>query len=417
MSILTDLTRMWLTRSVRPFTFTNEYDSRLPYEDCGGLGLYVHIPFCKQICSFCPYCKYPYDQDLCQRYLDALKEEIRLVCREKAGKKQVTSLYFGGGTPALAADRLGEIISLLEEHFVITEGVGVELHPDNVTVSVLTTLKAAGVTKISIGIQSFQSKYQDILGRKPVDWKSMSRALAEVSFETVSMDFIFALPSQTFEDLKADVDAAFACGANHVALYPFIDFAFTSSTLSPMGKREKRELLDQITRYCLEQGCKRTSIWTFAREEGAGYSSMTRDNFLGFGCSATTLLREQFKINTFSVEEYCGRISRGELPTSLTLRFSLRQRMVYYLFWTAYSTRVRAADFEDFFRIPLKKMYGLELTAAKWLGFITEADGVYTMTLKGAFYYHYYENFYTLAYIDKMWGIMRREAFPEKIQL
>jgi len=417
MSVLTDLTRMWLTRSVKPFTFTNEYDPRLPYRDCGGLGLYVHIPFCRQICSFCPYCKQPYQEEVCHRYLDALKEEIRLVCREQEGKKQVTSLYFGGGTPALAADRLGEIITLLKEYFVITEGIGVELHPDNVTVPILNTLKKTGVTKISIGIQSFQTKYQNILGRKPVEREDMAKALAAVPFETVSMDFIFALPTQTFEDLKADVDAAFACGANHVALYPFIDFAFTSSTVSPMGKREKRELLDRITRYCLEQGCKRTSIWTFAREEQAGYSSMTRDNFLGFGCSATTLLREQFKINTFSVEEYCGRIGRGELPTSLTLRFSLRQRMVYYLFWTAYSTRVRESDFEDFFHIPLKKMYGLELTIAKWLGFVTEDKGTYTMTLKGAFYYHYYENFYTLAYIDKMWGIMRREAFPEKIEL
>ena len=66
--------------------------------------------------------------------------------------------------------------------------------------------------------------------------------------------------------------------------------------------------------------------------------------------------------------------------------------------------------------MPLKKAYGLELAAAKLLGLVTEADGVYRMTLKGAFYYHYYESFYTLAYIDKMWGIMRREAFPERIE-
>lgn len=57
------------------------------------------------------------------------------------------------------------------------------------------------------------------------------------------------------------------------------------------------------------------------------------------------------------------------------------------------------------------------MTMAKVLGFVTEEHGIYQMTLKGAFYYHYYENFYTLAYIDKMWGILRREAFPEKIVL
>ena len=155
----------------------------------------------------------------------------------------------------------------------------------------------------------------------------------------------------------------------------------------------------------------------FASKEEAVYSSMTRENFLGFGCSATTLLRDSFKINTFSVEDYCKRIDEDKLPTSLTIRFTLRQRMVYYLFWTAYSTKVDPRRFHEFFGVPLKKMYGLEFALAKMCGFITEEGGVYKMTLKGAFYYHYYENFYTLAYIDKMWGIMRKEAFPDRIIL
>ena len=62
-------------------------------------------------------------------------------------------------------------------------------------------------------------------------------------------------------------------------------------------------------------------------------------------------------------------------------------------------------------------MYGFEFKLSKLFGFFKEKNGVYEMTLKWAFYYHYYENFYTLAYIDKMWGIMRKEAFPEKIEL
>ncbi len=415
--MITELTRMWLTRSTRPFVFQNEYDEVLPFAECGGLGLYVHIPFCRQLCAFCPYCKELYAPEKCSRYIDALLEEIHRVGGQYSGRKEATSLYFGGGTPALAAHRLGEIIAALNQHFTITQGVGVELHPDNVTVPVLETLKAAGVTKISIGIQSFQNKYQSILGRSPVNAAELAKALAAVPFETVSMDFIFALPGQTLEDLKADLDAAFQSGANHVAIYPFIDFTFTSSQIPPMPKKEKRALLDGITRYCTDRGCARSSIWTFSSQPQAHYSSMTRDNFLGFGCSATTLLGDQFKINTFSTEEYCRRIGEGRLPTALTLRFTRRQRMVYYLFWTAYSTQVNARDFEAFFGVPLEKMYGLELKAAKALGLVTEQNGVYQMTLRGAFYYHYYENFYTLAYIDKMWSLMRREAFPPGMTL
>lgn len=417
MSVITDVTRMWLTRSVQPFTFKNEYDEMLSYGDCENLGLYVHIPFCEKICSFCPYCKVLYSKETCDAYIDALLQEIHMVGRQYQGKKKVTSLYFGGGTPALAVDRLAEIINTIEKYFIITEGIGLELHPRNVRVETLRKLKVAGITKISIGIQSFQEKHQSILGRDVIDMEQMAQALNQVKFETVSMDFIFALPDQTYEDLKRDMELAFSHGANHVAIYPFIDFTFTSSKVKVMEKNEKRKLLDDITKYCMEQGYHRSSIWTFSSEKDAKYSSMTRDNFLGFGCSATTLLKDQFKINTFSVEEYCKRIKAKTLPTSLTIRFTERQRMIYYLFWTAYSTRVEAKDFEKFFGKSLKKMYGFELWLAKMLGFVKEENGIYEMTLKGAFYYHYYENFYTLAYIDKMWGIMRKEAFPEKIEL
>ena len=96
----------------------------------------------------------------------------------------------------------------------------IELHPENVTPRTLHILKEAGITKLSIGIQSFQKKFQKLLGRTGADMVPLKAALSQVPFETVSMDFIFALPSQTFGDLKADVDAAFEAGANHVALYP-----------------------------------------------------------------------------------------------------------------------------------------------------------------------------------------------------
>ncbi len=417
MSLITTLTRDYLTRSFRPFTFTNDYDERLDYESLQNLGLYVHIPFCRSICSFCPYCKELYSRGKCDGYIDSLLEEIRLVTRNQTQKKEVTSLYFGGGTPALAADRLGEIIGELRKHFDITEGIGVELHPDNVTPQVLSSLKAAGVTKLSIGIQSFDEKFQAVLGRSRVDPASLKSALGQVPFETVSFDFIFALPGQTFSDLKGDVDMAFECGANHIAMYPFISFTFAKSGIPVMAKGEKRKLLDEITGYCYGRGFSRNSIWTFSKVPEARYSSMTRDNFLGFGCSATTLLRDSFKINTFSVDEYMARVKGGHLPTALTIRFTERQRMLYYLFWTAYSTRVDPAQFERFFGIPFKKVYGLEAALAKLFGFVTEKEGVYEMTLKGAFYYHYYENYYTLAYIDKMWNLMRTTPFPSGLKL
>lgn len=257
MTLITDLTRMYLTRSTKPFTFTNDFDEFLPYDESSAFGLYVHIPFCKSICNFCPYCKVMYDKETSLRYIDALIKEIHLVGSRWEGRRKAGSLYFGGGTPALLADKIEDIVSALEEHFIITEGIGIELHPDNVNIPVLETLKKAGVSKISIGIQSFQDKYQKILQRRKFDVEVLAEALKVVSFETVSMDFIFALPEQTFEDLKSDIDMAFNSGANHIAIYPFIDFTFTKSTVPVMPKKEKRKLLDEITNYCMDKGYER----------------------------------------------------------------------------------------------------------------------------------------------------------------
>ena len=351
-------------------------------------------------------------------YIDALKKEIQKVGAMNNGtKKKTTSLYFGGGTPALAADRIGEIISELKRYFEISEGVGLELHPDNVTEETLLKLKKAGVTKISIGIQSFNQKYLALLGRDNFDYSRMFEALKKVPFETVSMDFIFALPDQTVEDLKADISRAFECGANHVAIYPFIDFSFANNTLKPMTKNQKHRLLDAITDWCSEKGYRRDSIWTFSNDKSAKYSSMTRENFLGFGCSATTLLRSQFKVNTFSVKEYARCINEGKLATSLTINFSQRKRMCYWLFWTLYTTRLDPKDFQKFFGKKLEYKYGMEFALARLLGFLQKENGIYTLTKKGCFYYHHYENFYTLSYIDKMWGLMRTTPFPDGMKL
>ena len=418
MNIITTATRMFLTRSFKPFTFTSDDGNRkLDLAAVEKPGLYIHIPFCRTLCNFCPYCKVVYNQDLYNHYIDALKKEIDLVSAGISVPKEVSSLYFGGGSPALAADRLGEIITHLQKYYRITEGIGVELHPQDVNTDTLQKLKAAGVTRISIGIQSFQKKFQDLLGRSAIDIQEMKKVLSLTEFETVSMDFIFALPGQKASDLKCDIQMAFDCGANHTAIYPFIDFSFTSTPLKEMRKNEKRHLLNEITEYFRSIGCYRDSIWTFAKSRTHKYSSMTRDNFIGFGCSATSLLKDQFRINTFSIEEYCKRIDHGLFPTALHCDFSIRQRMIYWLFWRAYTMKIVIADFENFFGVPLKKAFGAELKIARLSGMIMEKDGVFELTDKGAFYFHYYESFYTLAYIDKMWGLLRHEAFPRGMKL
>lgn len=411
------LAAAWLARSFRPFEFTDEANPSPPFAGARNLGLYVHVPFCRSLCGFCPYCRVRYDEALCARYLDALEGEIEAVGASAGpGRRRATSLYFGGGTPALAAPRLGRVVAALERRFEIPDGIGVELHPDDAVPATLRTLRDAGATRLSIGVQSFRPRLLASLGRRPVPAPALAAALRSVPFDTVSMDFIFALPGQTAADAVADVDAAFAAGANHVAFYPFIDFSFARGGIHATGDRAKRALLDAIARRCAEHGCERTSIWTFARN-GARYSSMTRENYLGFGCSAATLLERQFKVNTFSVEAYCARIAEGRTPTALTLRFTPRRRMLYWLFWAFYGLTVDARDFESFFGVPLRRAFGAELRLAQRLGWIRRDGPLYRLTDRGAFRFHQMERHYTLAYIDRMWGLLRNVPFPKSMRI
>jgi oxygen-independent coproporphyrinogen-3 oxidase len=189
------------------------------------------------------------------------------------------------------------------------------------------------------------------------------------------MDFIFGLPGQTYNDLVKDVNRAFENGANCIAMYPFINFSFSKTKTKPMNEKDQKKLVNEITNYLAENGDQRGSIWTFAKPNTQKYSSMTRENYLGFGCSVVTLLEKQFKTNTFSIESYLERIDKNSLATSLTRRFSVRQRMSYYLFWEAYTMTIDSKAFENFFSISLYKVFGFEMTSCRILGMVKQENG------------------------------------------
>jgi len=414
--LITSLMRVLLTRSFKPFIFRNTYSNNLDYDNLKNLGLYVHIPFCRKICDFCPYCKVIYNEQLATQYREALLTEIKLVAAGHK-KKQVTSLYFGGGSPALMINDLKIIIDCIKNYYDITDGIGVELHPDDIDEKILTTIKQAGVSMVSIGVQSFNTDCLNNLGRTQFNATEKIQFAKAAGFDVIDVDLIFAIPGQNEETLRTDIETAFRHGATQISTYPFIDFTFVNNKYKPMSEKRKRQMLHNITEFTKLAEKQRTSVWTFAKKETKKYSSVTRDNFLGFGVSATTLLKNEFKINTFSISAYIQRIEKLQLPTSLTLNFTKRQRACYYLFWSAYSMCLNKTDFQDMFGVPLKKMFGIELWFCEKIGFISNENNSYYLTDKGAYYYHYIEQAYTTAYIDKTWNISRVQDFPEKIIL
>ena len=414
---LATILRVLMTRSLRPFVFTNGNEKTLNFSEVKDLGLYIHIPFCSKLCGFCPYCKELYSREKAELYKRALLKEIDLVCAGNLLKKEVTSLYFGGGTPALMIDDFEEIINHLQNYFDIGNGIGVELHPDNLSETNLQKLIAAGITMISVGVQSFNAKCLQRLGRMDNLNLGELDLIKGKGFNVVDFDLIFAIPGQTADTLENDLITAFELGATQVSTYPFIEFSYTDHQYLPPSEKIKKNLLQTLVRCSRKYNYARTSIWTFAKSNTKKYSSVTREAYLGFGLSATTLLDRSFKINTQSLNGYLERTEEGKLPTALTTYFNRRQRAVFYLFWCAYNLRVNKKSFERLFGLPLNRMFGPDLFIAKMLGLIQEEGEQFELTERGAYWFHYIEQIYTRSYIDKMWNILRNQAFPERIVL
>jgi len=407
-----------ITRSFKPFVFQNNNCNKQIDYDVPNLGLYVHVPFCKELCPFCPYYKIKYDAYLASKYVDALIKEIHLKSSKVGKKRVVTSLYFGGGSPSLIINSLGRVLEAFREHFIIEGNIGIELHPDNVTPSLIAELKDIGFDIVSLGIQSFNEKNLSTLGRKEKrDNRQKLEIIAKKGFRAVDVDLIFGIPGQTHKNLPEDMIKAAEYGATQISTYPFIDFTFANNKQKPLNKREKRILLDSIVKTSEEIGFTRTSVWTFAKKDTPKYSSITRDNFLGYGPSATTLLKENFRINTFSVTEYINTLEHYRIPTALIFDFSERTRYLYWLFWNCYNLDIDKNNFFQLFNKDLDSEFWWEIKVGKLLRIIENNGDGYKLTDKGAYLFHLVEQKYTNQYIDKTWRIARKTPWPEKIVL
>ena len=414
--MITNILRVLFTRSFRPLAFTNKVDYKLNLE-VEELGIYVHIPFCRTLCPFCPYNKTKYNSSLALNYKEALIKEINIIGSMCKVKRKITSVYFGGGTPALLIDELGEIIDALRTNFNINENIGIELHPRDIDENNLLKLRTVGFDMVSVGIQSFQNSCLEALDREYIDGAEKVAMVKAAGFKTIDVDLIFGIPAQKEEDLREDFLSAFKAGATQVSTYPFIDFSYANNKNKPLGKEEKRKLLQCLENTSKEIACDRTSVWTFGERNVHKYSSITRDNFIGFGASATTLLKEIFKINTFSPKEYIKAINEDKIPTALTMRFSERTRALYWLFWNSYTLKLNNEAFKKLFNKSLENMFSIELKVGRLFGMLKKVEKGYELTKRGAYVYHLLEQSYTHQYIDNTWRIARENPWPKEIKL
>lgn len=415
--MLTTVLRLFLGKQLGPYRFLTKLNS-LPDLNVPELGGYIHIPFCKSICPFCPYYKISYNKVLLDRYVNSLLKEIKLVSdRSFKIKRDLTSLYFGGGSPALAGKRLIEINRTIDRYFNVVGSRGIELNPGDVTEGNIDILKKSNIDMVSLGVQSFSEELNRVLGRDVCDNKGALKLLSVSDFNVIDVDLIFGIPTQSSEQLVSDFRTAAENGATQISTYPYIDFSYADNRFKPLGSKAKKKLLKSLLNVSQELGYIRTSVWTFSKKGTDIYSSVTRDNFVGFGASATTLGLDCFKSNVFSVKEYIKAVRSEKIPTNLNMTFTGRSRKLYWLFWSIYNGSISEERYFELFGGTLKKDFKYSLFIGKMLGILKKGDNVWLVTTRGSYLFHLVEQVYTHQYIDKIWRLSLNDPWVKEIDL
>jgi oxygen-independent coproporphyrinogen-3 oxidase len=187
------------------------------------LGLYIHIPFCVQKCFYCGFYSTQYDNIIANEYLSAILVEIGMHSHI-LGEQTIGSIYIGGGTPTtLSQDQFCTLFNLIKEHVQLSEDaeISVEANPNTVTADSLILLKRLGVTRLSIGVQSFSNELLTRLGRVHTADQAVSavQGARDAGFGSIAIDLIFGVPGQTKEQWRNTLETAVSLNPKHISAY------------------------------------------------------------------------------------------------------------------------------------------------------------------------------------------------------
>jgi oxygen-independent coproporphyrinogen-3 oxidase len=286
------------------------------------LGLYVHIPFCSAICNYCNFNRGLFDAELKHRYVDALIEEIR-AADTSDGRDAADTIFFGGGTPSLlSADDVARILGACRERFdVATDAeVTLEANPETVSLALLAEFRAAGITRLSFGVQSLRDDELRRLTRlhgaaRARDAYAEARA---AGFDNVSLDLMMWLPQQSPAQWLESVDAAIALAPEHLSLYmlevyanaPLRDEMARSRWSQAPDEDAESMYLSAMTRLDAA-GLRQYEISNVARpgrESRHNLKYWSDGEWLGFGCGAhSTRAGVRWK-NVADTEAYVAKV-------------------------------------------------------------------------------------------------------------
>ncbi|MGA9110781.1 MAG: coproporphyrinogen III oxidase family protein [Smithella sp.] len=306
--------------------------------------LYIHIPFCEELCPYCSFHRITFEETLTKRYFGALRREIKIY-REKGYKFK--GIYVGGGTPTVLIDELAETLNLAREVFSITD-ISVETNPNHLNSKNIEILQQSGVKRLSVGVQTFNDDLLKIIGRydKYGSGKTIVERLKNTQgcFDTLNADMIFNFPGQTAEMLDADLAILLNLNMEQVTFYPLMISALTQEimekTVGNVDFRGEEKLYKLIVRR-LKKNYDFSSAWCFSRKRTLiDEYVVDYDEYAGLGSGAIGYLRGTCYSNTFDIAKYIASLEQGKLPLQASRKFDLHDQMSYDFMMKLFSTKL-----------------------------------------------------------------------------
>lgn len=371
--------------------------------------LYIHIPFCERICSFCTYTKYPLG-----RYRSALDRYVDAVCKEIAmygetpyvrSRLRFESIYFGGGTPTvLLPEQLGRILSACRAHLDIapTADVTSEGNAAHFARMDLRSLRANGINRISMGVQSFTRETIEaaLLPGDPEATGITAIARArEAGLENVGIDLMYGFPGQTMAAWQNDIDTAIGLKVDHLSIYGVQ--LEPEVPLAKMVRAGKRSAMPHLE----------TSVSMFEsaidRLTTAGYNHDAAHDFglpgkpckqmqltfdaldnPGIGCGAAGYVNGHAYCNFRTVEEYLAAVEADRLPTDIIVKASPRNRMERTMIGWSCRLSYDRREFRARHGAELDDVYGREIQLLVGAGLALDRGQVIELTREGQVFYN-----------------------------
>lgn len=360
------------------------------------IALYLHIPFCLELCPYCSFVRYQYEEIPALLYMKNLRKELDLYLDLiQQSKAKVKSVYFGGGTPTLLMYPLIDIIRYLQDRLGLEE-FSVETHPSDMSPEKIKMLAQNGVKRLSIGVQSFSDDILCKLGRRSNTCESSRQAIAmaQGKFETVNVDLLWDLPSQTISHLEKDIQTLHELDVDQVTFYPILptpnkrtlfEQQFNAMNRGLFKKNHQHKKIYEYIQAAMGERYVPSTVWCFSKHGTSIIDEYVVEcsEYIGMGCGSVSMVNGYYFVNTFPVDKYNHFLAHGELPIVRSRKLSGWELSNYQLLTKLFGVRVP----KDQVIQSNNGSYGLKLKLLilKKLGFLAENQQFFHLTPKGMY--------------------------------